>query len=437
MIHFKDLNQKIINENVEFSVKTITDIIKKYGPRESGSKEAFAAEEELRKELEKYADVHYEEFRMAPKAFLHFTKSISSAIIATIGATGILRKTGKLSEKTLHAMIAAVTGVSLGITGGEFLLYKQISDVFYKKVTGHNMVARRMPKGEVKKRIVIAGHIDTEYEWNMTLYGKGKAMAPIMGSAIVMGIASCVIATVTAIMNAADKNNPFTKFLNKFSRVAYGITVPPMFALHNFVNFRNLSPGANDNFTGCMAAVCALRMLDQMGIEFEHTEVDCVINDGEEAGLRGSKQFAKDHYDEFVKSGIKTSIICVDTLKDLPYLNVYSRDMTGTVQNDMEISRLVMDAANDAGHKGLEYSNVYFGSSDAAAFSQKGISATCLAAMDPTPAYYYHNRRDNYDTLDRKAIKVAYDIIINSILKFADEDIELPGADKQDTEDQI
>lgn len=432
MINFKDIDQKVINENVEFSVDTITRLIKKYGPRESGSKEAFAAQEELRKELEKYSQVHYEEYRMSPKAFLHFTKSISTAIIAAFGAAGIMHKFSKIPEKYIHSLIAAVVGASLSLTGGEFLLYKQMTDFLYKKVTGHNLIARRMPKGEVKRRIIIAGHIDSEYEWNLTLFGKGKAMAPLMGSSIVTGIASCVIASITAIMNEADKDNVFTKFLNKFSYAAYGATVIPMFVLHSFVNYKNISPGANDNFTGCMAAVCALRMLDQLGIEFEHTEVDCVINDGEEAGLRGSKQLAKDHYNEFVNSGIKTSIICVDTLKDLPYLNVYSRDMTGTVQNDMEISRLVMSAANDAGHKGLEYSNVYFGASDASAFSQAGISATCLAAMDPTPAYYYHNRRDNYDTLDRKTIKVGYDIILNSILKFADEDIELP--DKTKTE---
>ena len=56
--------------------------------------------------------------------------------------------------------------------------------------------------------------------------------------------------------------------------------------------------------------------------------------------------------------------------------------------------------------------------SDAAAFTQEGIAATCLAAMDPAPADYYHNRRDSYDRLVPKAIETGYKIVIASILNF-------------------
>ena len=85
---------------------------------------------------------------------------------------------------------------------------------------------------------------------------------------------------------------------------------------------------------------------------------------------------------------------------------------------------LIMDAAREAGHNDLEFANVFFGSSDAAAFTQAGITATCLAAMDPGPADYYHNRRDSYDRLEPDTIEASYDIIMSSILKFADEDVK-------------
>ena len=70
------------------------------------------------------------------------------------------------------------------------------------------------------------------------------------------------------------------------------------------------------------------------------------------------------------------------------------------------------------GHNDLEFSSVYFGSSDAAAFSQAGITATCLAAMDPKPADYYHNRRDTAERLVPEAIKTGFDVIISTILNF-------------------
>ena len=191
-----------------------------------------------------------------------------------------------------------------------------------------------------------------------------------------------------------------------------------MITLFLFVDFKTISPGANDNLTGTYSAITALRMLDQAGVEFENTEVVCMVTDGEEAGLRGAKQFAKDHYDEYVNSGVETAVLCVDTLTDLEYLNVYNRDMTGTVKHNPQFSQLVMDSAKDSGHSDLKFANVFFGSSDAAAFTQRGITATCLAAMDPTPADYYHNRRDSYDRLVPEAIKTGYEVVISTILNF-------------------
>ena len=124
------------------------------------------------------------------------------------------------------------------------------------------------------------------------------------------------------------------------------------------------------------------------------------------------------HKAEFTSEGVETAVLCCDTLTDLEYLNVYSRDMTGTVKHDQKFSQLVLDSAKEAGYNDAEFANVFFGSSDAAAFTQEGITATCLAAMDPAPADYYHNRRDNYDRLVPKAIETGYKIIIASILNF-------------------
>ena len=77
-----------------------------------------------------------------------------------------------------------------------------------------------------------------------------------------------------------------------------------------------------------------------------------------------------------------------------------------------------MESAIEAGKDTLKYANVFFGPSDAAAFTQAGITATCLAAMDPTPADYYHNRRDSFDRLIPEAIETGYEIILSTIFNF-------------------
>ena len=300
----------------------------------------------------------------------------------------------------------------------EFLLYKQFMDPLYKKVEAHNLMGVRKPRGKVKRRIVISGHIDAAYEWRHLYYGKKVPLMAIFMSWTIGGaIVSFILSVIAIVANFVDMGT-FGDFMINYSYIFHFVTALGMVTLFMFVDFNTISPGANDNLTGTYAAVCALRMLDMAGVDFENTEVCAMITDGEEAGLRGCKSWAKNHYDEYVNSGVETVVLCVDTLTDREYLRVYNKDMTGTVKNNQQFSQLVMDASKDAGHDDIEFSSVVFGSSDAAAFSQAGITATCLAAMDPRPADYYHNRRDTADRLVPETIKTGFDVIISTILNF-------------------
>lgn len=414
-----DFPKSVIDENVDYTVSEITNVIKKYGPRESGNESCYAAQKHIKKELDAFCDeTRFESYKMAPKAFLHFTKLVSAAIIIAVVVCSVLVFTSVMTMFVAQCIVGAVVLVGLFITLMEFLLYKQFMDPLYKKVEGHNLLAVRKPRGEVKRRIIISGHIDSAYEWRHIYYSKKVSlMGPLMGITIGSAFISLIIAIICIIANFVDMG-AFGEFMLNYSFIFHIITALAMVTLFLFVDFKTISPGANDNLTGTYAAVTALRMLDMAGVDFENTEVCAMITDGEEAGLRGCKQWAKDHYDEYVNSGVETAVLCVDTLTDREYLNVYQKDMTGTVNNSKEFSQLVMDSAIEAGHDDLKFASVFFGSSDAAAFSQAGITATCLAAMDPAPADYYHNRRDSYDRLVPEAIKTGYEIIISTILNF-------------------
>ena len=421
----KDFPQAVINENVDYTVKEITSVIKRYGPRESGNKNCMATQKHIDKEMKPFCDeTGFESYKMAPKAFLHFTKTISVAIFLSVFVclilvfTGVFEGVGGSDFFVPQCIVGGVVAVSLLITVLEFLLYKPFCDIFYKKIEGHNYYAVRKPKGEVKKRIVISGHCDSAYQWRHIYYGKKIPLMGIcMAGTIGTGVVSFLIAVITVIANFVDMG-AFGDFLVNYSYYFHILTALFMITLFLFVDFKTVSPGANDNLTGTYAAVCALRMLDMAGVEFENTEVVAMITDGEEAGLRGCKQWAKDHKDEYMNSGVETAVLCVDTLTDLEHLNVYDRDMTGTVKHDPKFSKLVMDSAVEAGHNDLKFASVFFGSSDAAAFSQAGITSTCLAAMDPAPADYYHNVRDSYDRLVPEAIKTGYEIILSTIFNF-------------------
>ena len=427
---FSEFPKAVIKENVDYTIHEITNVIKRYGPRESGNANCFATQKHIKKEMDTFADeTGFETYKMAPKAFLHFTKTVSLAIILAVCVCLLLVYLGVFDRVPIggndfflpQCIVGFVVLVSLLITAVEFLFYKQFCDVFYKKIEARNFYAKRKPTGEVKRRIVISGHCDAAYEWRHIYYSK-KLHAPhlmglLMGWAIGGAFISLIVAILAIVANFTDMG-AFGAFLLNYSYYIHCLTAVGMIFLFLFIDFKTLSPGANDNLTGTYAAVCAIRMLDMAGVEFENTEVVCMITDGEEAGLRGAKQWSKDHYDEYCNDGVETAVLCVDTLTDLDYLNVYNRDMTGTVRHHQGFSQLVMDAAKEASHDSLKFANVFFGSSDAAAFTQAKIPATCLAAMDPTPADYYHNRRDNYDRLVPEAIETGYEIILSTIFNF-------------------
>ncbi len=428
---FNEFPKAVIKENVDYTVKEITNVIKRYGPRESGNENCYATQKHIKKEMDTFCDeTGFESYKMAPKAFLHFTKTVAISIMAAVFIClllvylNVFSRIGGNDFFLAHCIVGGFVCCGLLITMFEFLFYKQFCDVFYKKIEGRNFYAKRAPKGEVKRRIVISGHCDSAYEWRTNYYSKHLHIKSLTGIALgcTIGTAfiSFIIAIIAIIANFVDMG-AFGDFMINYSYYFHCVTALAMIPLLFFVDFKTISPGANDNLTGTYAAVCAIRMLDMAGVEFENTEVVAMITDGEEAGLRGCKQWAKDHKDEYVNSGVETAVLCVDTLTDLDYLNVYSRDMTGTVKHDKAFSQLVMDAAKESGHDDLKFANVFFGSSDAAALTQGGITATCLAAMDPTPADYYHNRRDNYDRLVPEAIQAGFEIVLSTIFKFDEE----------------
>ena len=63
---FSQFPQQVIDENVDYTVKEITNIIKKYGPRESGNSNCLAAEKHIKKEMDPFCDeTHFESYKMA------------------------------------------------------------------------------------------------------------------------------------------------------------------------------------------------------------------------------------------------------------------------------------------------------------------------------------------------------------------------------------
>ncbi len=63
---FAEFPQSVIDENVDYTVHEITNVIKKYGPRESGNENCFAAQKHIKKEMDTFCDeTGFESYKMA------------------------------------------------------------------------------------------------------------------------------------------------------------------------------------------------------------------------------------------------------------------------------------------------------------------------------------------------------------------------------------
>ena len=194
-----------------------------------------------------------------------------------------------------------------------------------------------------------------------------------------------------------------------------------MIGLYWMVNYKRPVDGANDNLSGCYMGIAILKALKDEGIEFENTEIGVVLTGSEEAGLRGSKAFAKANK-EMLNDGVETVFVSLDTIRELEFAKIYDKDMTGMVKNDRRVAELLQSAAKTVGIE-VPIGTIELGSTDAAAMSQAGVPASAFTAMDPTPARYYHTRLDTADNLSAQAIDTGVKIALETIFLFDEKGI--------------
>lgn len=406
---------------VEEQIRTVIGTV---GPRESGEDSERKAQDYVVEHMTGTADtVEREGFKLHPKAFMGWV--LIDGICMLAAAILMLLSFFSVPGFGTWAVVVALilTLVSVVCILGEFLFYKELLDPLFPERESSNVICTRKAAGETKRRIILSGHIDSAYEWRYTFLGGGRCLTAVIVAGIVCLIADLVIAILMlAIPGIAE-----ITALKVLVLIFLFLSLPVMVLIINFVNWKLVVPGANDNLTGIFASMAVMQYLVDNDIRFENTEVVSISMACEEAGLRGAKAFAAAHAKEFEDSGVETITICTDTLRDFDDMGIYNKDMSGTVKLDPKVAGLVREASKTAGLD-LPYANVFFGSSDAAALAQGGMKACCLAAMDPTPARYYHTRLDTEDNLDPKTIEAGISTLLEAVYLFDEKGLDYEEA---------
>lgn len=400
-----------VRECSNFTVREIKKVCKEIGPRPSGGENEKKAQDYVEELMTPIADdVKREEFSVHPIAFMSWVvidgvAMIIAAILMILSLTNAI----PAASNGFRIAALAISVICVVLLLGEFLFYKEFIDFLLPKRQSSNVVCTRKASGETKRRIIFAGHIDSAYEWWYTHLGGGKCLTTM----IALGIGSLVLTLIMTIVSLFVNSGVPAIVMT----VVQAITIPVFVAVLFFVKWNLCVVGANDNLTGVFASMAVIKYLKDNDIRFENTEVVAVSTGCEECGLRGAKAFAKAHSKEYAQEGVETVFMAVDTLHDYNYLGVYNKDMSGTVKLDKQACEMAKKATEICGLD-IPYASVFFGSSDAAAAQQGGIKSVALAAMDPTPARYYHTRGDTADILDMKTIETGLKIMLETAFLF-------------------
>ena len=354
-------------------------------------------------------DVQLEEFEMHKYAFMGW--------VVVDGISMLLALLFSFLKMPVVSLVLTV--IALVCLFAEFLMYWEFLDPFFPKAISTNVIGKRKPTGEVKRRIIFAGHVDSSYEWTYTHLG-GKALLFAVGIYAVVGMFFVLIVSIISVIKGGAVNAELTGFVSvlRYAQLAF---IPGFIAVLFFTNFKLPVDGANDNLTGCTTAIAVLKFLEDNDIRFENTEVCALTAGSEEAGLRGSRAYTKRHLKELQE--IETVYFGMDTLRDFEDMAIYSRDMTGTVKTDPRVCALMKKGAEMAGLD-LPYSSVYIGASDAAAVTKLGVPAATLAAMNPGPPKYYHTRDDKADILIPKTVEKGLDICLQSLFLYDEQGLK-------------
>ncbi len=377
-------------------------VIDEIGPRESCSKDEKRLAALLADEWKPLCDkVVSEKFTCSPTAFLGFFPIIVVLYMAAVAMYWLYAPV---------AFLIAASGFVLIFL--EFLLYREFIDPIFPKREGVNVYGTIAPKGEVRSRVIISGHTDSAYEFTLWFLLKNLAI-PVMGVAIaaILLLIGASIAKSAAIITGG---NPSAQIYNTLGFVCMALY--PFVGVFFFFHTYSTVPGAGDDMAGVAVAAGLAKYLDdaKKNGEFfpEHTEIVISGMACEEAGLRGAKRYVDRHLAEF--KAIPTHLITFDSIYNEKFLTVVTGEACSGKHNP-KLVKLITDIAKNHNWN-IKKGPVPVGATDAAAFTAKGISATCILCQDTSSVSpYYHTRFDTMDVVRPEALSTSLQIAIDAI----------------------
>jgi hypothetical protein len=396
------------------ALEMVSDLIDRYGSRLVGSDSCTKTAEELADALSPYTDqVHRETFKLHPEAFLGWIRILVA--VYPVALCCLLLS---------FPLVAAIVSVgALFIMVYEFFLYREVIDRWYPEETGMNVYGILEPQEEVQQTVVFSGHHDSARVFNFYLHKPHLYLLRVgtgLGAYFLLTLFS-VIQTIAEMVSGSLFRVGLSSPLFLVVQLVLLIALPWVLQLWNFAG-KEGTPGAGDNlvssamgiqlaryFTGGSKAVSRLR----------HTRIVCASFDGEEAGLRGARNFFTRHqHDTSVLSGT-VHHFNVDCPYDPKHLFFLTSDINGSVKLSQEMATTCVGIAHSMGFSAFSQPIAFLtGGTDAAESAKLGYRAVTLMAMpwdNKKRSSVYHTPNDLPEAVDVQALEETLSIAIKYI----------------------
>ncbi len=183
---------------------------------------------------------------------------------------------------------AALTAVALASVLLELAFRPNPIRWLLPKGRSQNVWARRMPTGEVRRNVVVTGHLDTH---RTPLVFSADRWVRLFSRLVPIGLASAIALLVLFILGAAVPG-----LLWRLLSLPFALVVLGVFLITLQADFSPYTAGANDNATG---AGIVLSLAERLSREpLAHTAVWLVLSGCEEVGCYGAEDFARRHKGE-------------------------------------------------------------------------------------------------------------------------------------------
>lgn len=353
----------------------IDELCREVGPRASGSAAEAAAADRLRARLESWGlPAAVERFRTTPFAL--------QGLLATMG--GLYLLAFAVSFVCPHGT-ATFLGLGILVLLAHRALDLDLPGVVLPGADSTNVNGTVAPSGERRRIVLFAGHHDSAFR--MPLLSR-SAWFPWLSRGMVLFFVSYLTLFGLSFWRIAARPGPDRGPVELALLALCGLGAAfAVLVLAGMIR-RDAVPGANDNLSAVATAWETARRLTTH--RPRHVEVRVVSFGSEEAGLKGSRDFAIRHRDELRDA----TLVNLESLGQSGRLFVLAGEFLSGARHAPEAVRLVEEAARDAGIP-LGRKWLVHGLTDASSFSRRGLPAAAVIRLNDAGFLdHYHSPGD-------------------------------------------